>query len=97
MASALARPATTVGSQDAYPSLSLKAGALLESVARNHALADGNKRTAWAVTAVFLWLNGFKHDFDTESGLELVVGVAAGTIPLEESAQTIAAHLVREP
>jgi death-on-curing protein len=30
----------------------------LHSVARNHALIDGNKRTAWLVMRVFLRLNG---------------------------------------
>ncbi|MDJ0358537.1 hypothetical protein [Paenarthrobacter sp. PH39-S1] len=34
LASALARPATTVMGADAYPGLSLKIAALLESVAR---------------------------------------------------------------
>ncbi len=36
--SALARPRTSVFGQDAYPSLHLKAAALLHSLARNHAL-----------------------------------------------------------
>lgn len=94
LASALARPATTIGGSDAYPTLALKAAALLESVTRNHALADGNKRTAWAVTIIFLWLNGFEHDFDTESGFALAVGVANGSISLEESEVSIAAHLI---
>lgn len=47
LASALARPATTVTGTEAYPQLALKAAALLESVARFHPLIDGNKRTAW--------------------------------------------------
>ncbi|NED04867.1 toxin, partial [Streptomyces sp. SID6648] len=35
-----------------------KAAALLHSVARNHALIDGNKRTAWLAMRVFLRFNG---------------------------------------
>ena len=39
--SALARPRATVFGSDAYPSLDAKAAALLHSLARNHALVDG--------------------------------------------------------
>jgi hypothetical protein len=40
LASALARPATTVMGAEAYPDLAMKAAALLESVARFHAPID---------------------------------------------------------
>ena len=33
-------------------------GALLQSIALNHALIDGNKRLAWVAARVFLDLNG---------------------------------------
>ncbi|MCF3141620.1 MULTISPECIES: Fic family protein [unclassified Paenarthrobacter] len=42
LASALARPATTVMGAEAYGDLATKAAALLESVARFHPLSDGN-------------------------------------------------------
>jgi len=58
--SALARPQSTVFGADAYPTLHTKAAALLHSLARNHALVDGNKRLAWAATAVFLGINGHR-------------------------------------
>lgn len=46
LASAAARPATTVSGSDAYPTFAEKAAALMHSLARNHALVDGNKRLA---------------------------------------------------
>lgn len=94
LASALARPATTVLGADAYDTLELKAAALLESLARNHALIDGNKRTAWTMTVLFLWINGYRHDMDTDTAFDLVVGVAAGEHDLAHTAQIIRAHLV---
>ena len=94
LASALARPGTTVLGTDAYPDLALKAAALLDSVARFHPLLDGNKRTAWTLMVSFLWINGCKHDFSTDEGFDLILGVAAGNIGLEQSAQAIAAHIV---
>jgi death-on-curing protein len=95
LASALTRPATTVLGTEAYPRLPMKAAALLESVARFHPLVDGNKRTAWTLMVLMLWINGYRHDFSTDAALDLVVGVAAGEISLDVSAGLIAMHLVR--
>ncbi|MGO4470715.1 type II toxin-antitoxin system death-on-curing family toxin [Arthrobacter sp. M-10] len=95
LASALARPATTVMGVEAYPQLAMKAAALLESVARFHPLIDGNKRTAWTLMVLLLWINGYRHDFGTDEGFNLVVGVAAGDIDLQGSAVLIEKHLIR--
>ena len=94
LGSALARPATTVMGAEAYPELAVKAAALLESVARFHPLIDGNKRTAWTLMVLLLWINGYRHDFTTDEGFDLVVGVAAGTIDLPNAAAEISRHLV---
>ena len=94
LASALARPATTIMGAEAYADLAMKAAALLESVARFHPLIDGNKRTAWTLMVLLLWINGYRHDFTTDEGFELVVGVAAGKIELRDSAAEISKHLV---
>jgi len=94
LASALARPATTVMGAEAYPELAVKAAALLESVARFHPLIDGNKRTAWTLMVLLLWINGYGHGFTTDEGFDLVVGVAAGTVDLLDSAAEISRHMV---
>lgn len=94
LASAIARPATSLFGADAYPELELKAAALLESLARNHPLADGNKRTAWTLTMLFLWINEFKHDFGTDESYDLVIGVASGAVEMAESSSALARHLV---
>lgn len=57
--SAVERSKATYDGKDLYPTLFLKAGALLQSICLNHAFTDGNKRTAWAVTHKFLWMNGY--------------------------------------
>ncbi|MQY19447.1 Toxin Doc [Nocardia sp. RB20] len=78
--SALARPQSSVFGQDAYPDVWQKAAALMESLARNHALVDGNKRISWYATWVFLQLNGHKLDanFDVDSAEEFVLEVCQG-------------------
>ena len=46
--SALGRPQATAFGADAYADIHEKAAALLHSLARNHALVDGNKHLALA-------------------------------------------------
>ena len=52
---ALFRPQT-----EHYPSLIDEAAALWESLSQNHPFVDGNKRTAFAATYVFLLINGLR-------------------------------------
>ena len=76
--SAVARPQSTVYGVDAYPDLYTKAAALLQSLARNHALVDGNKRTAWAAAWTFLYINGIElaPDFDVDAAERFMYDVA---------------------
>lgn len=76
--SALARPKATAFGADAYVSLEEKAAALLHSLARNHALVDGNKRLALAGTIAFLGVNGYRLTLSNDQAYELVMSVAAG-------------------
>ena len=78
--SALARPRMTAFGDDAYPTLHTKAAALLHSLTKNHALVDGNKRLAWAATAVFLGINGHRVVATQDEVVDLVVAVADGTL-----------------
>jgi death-on-curing protein len=87
--SAAARPRTTVFGEDAYPTLELKAAALLHSVCGNHALVDGNKRLAWLSALVFLDLNGVTIEMPDEVAFDLVMGVAEGRLGVPEIAEAL--------
>jgi death-on-curing protein len=78
--SALARPQATAFGEDAYATLEEKAAALLHSLARNHALVDGNKRLALAGTIAFLGVNGRRLTLTNDQAYELVMDVAAGEL-----------------
>ncbi len=78
--SALARPQATAFGEDAYAGLDEKAAALLHSLARNHALVDGNKRLALAATIAFLGLNGRRLTLTNDQAYELIMDVAAGRL-----------------
>jgi death-on-curing protein len=94
LASALARRATAVMGAEVYPGLALKAAVVLESVTRFHPLIAGNKGTGWTLMVLTLWINGYRHDFSTDEAFDLVLGVAAGSIELQECATVITGHLV---
>lgn len=89
LASAVARPASSAFGQDAYPTIALKAAALLHSIGRNHALVDGNKRLGWLATVVFLDLNGQSPCLPPDAAFDLVMDVAQGTIDVEEIAERL--------
>lgn len=91
--SAAARPGTQVGGTDAYPDLLTKAAALLHSLARNHALLDGNKRLALAGTIVFLGINGTRLVATNDDAYELIMDVAAGRVDDVESIRDRLSHL----
>ncbi|MFZ2058303.1 MAG: type II toxin-antitoxin system death-on-curing family toxin [Acidimicrobiales bacterium] len=82
--SAAARPRASAFAEDAYPTLELKAAALLHSLTRNHPLVDGNKRLSWLAVVVFLDLNGCEVTLSHEEAFQLVMDVACGDIELEE-------------
>lgn len=90
---AIARPQSTVFGVDAYPTLLEKAAALLHSIARNHALVDGNKRTAWAATWLFLGYNGIRlqRGFDVDSAEALMNDTATGAHDVASIAAALAA------
>ncbi len=88
--SALARPRARAFGSDAYPELHTKAAALLDSVAGNHGLVDGNKRLALAATIAFLGINGWRLTLTNDEAYELVMAVASGDL---DDLQTIADSL----
>jgi death-on-curing protein len=77
--SAVARPAASMFGTEAYPTLDLKAAALLDSVVNNHALVDGNKRLGLIAVATFYELNGFDFDAPLDDVYDLVISVADGS------------------
>ena len=89
------RPQATAFGQEAYPTLSQKAAALLDAVVRHHALVDGNQRLGWAAAVVFYDLNGFDLDLPgVDEAVELVIAVAAGHLEQDKLAEQLASWAV---
>ena len=64
---------------------------MLHSLARNHALVEGNKRLAWPTMRTFLPLNGRDVTLSVDAAEALFVGAADGSLDVEAIA-----GLVRE-
>ena len=93
------RPQTTLMGQDAYPSTVAKAAALLESLTKNHALIDGNKRLAWAACSVFLALGALtiQETVSNDDVYELVIAVASSYVTLEGICATLTKWTATRP
>ena len=92
--SALARPKTTLFGEDAYPTLELKAVAMVHSIIKNHAMVDGNKRTSWFMLSSFLYINGYFIEMTADEGMEFTLGIATDKLSLAEAAAMIRKHMV---
>ena len=56
-----------------YGTLSLQGAALLQSLCQNHGFVDGNKRVAFACTAIFLRMNGYRLRVEAAEGESFIV------------------------
>ena len=90
--SALGRPQASAFGEDAYRGIHEKAAALLHSLARNHALVDGNKRLSLAATIAFYGMNGLRLTLSNDEAYDLVMRVATGEL---NDVPTIAEELER--
>lgn len=88
--SAIHRLRVSVFGRDAYPGLDDKAAVLLESLLRNHALVDGNKRLGWLSVVVFFGLNNVNLEAPDDDAYDVVIGVASGTANYHEVATRLA-------
>ena len=93
LAAAAGRPRVTVLGDDAYPTFTEKAAALLHSLVRNHALVDGNKRLAWSATRIFCVLNGQDLTYSVDEAEDMMLSAAAGQLDVPGIADWLAARL----
>jgi death on curing protein len=77
---AAARPQASAFGEDAYPTLELKAAALVHSLVSNHALVDGNKRLGLSGLITFLGVNGRRITLTEQEAYEFIVDLASGAL-----------------
>nr|WP_323368234.1 type II toxin-antitoxin system death-on-curing family toxin [Bacillus thuringiensis] len=82
--SAIYRPQQTVAQEDAYPTIFHKATALFESLAKNHAFYNANKRTALACLEMFLLYNEYELKMSEQESSDFTVNVVEQRLSFEE-------------
>ena len=90
--SAVMRPQATFGGDDLYPTIELKAAALVQSLLLNHVFVDGNKRTALATLEYFLYLNGIEIEATQREKVDFTLWAENEKPKLEQIATWIKKH-----
>ena len=90
--SACMRPQATFGGKQLYNTLFQKTAVLFESLARNHAFLDGNKRTAVTATAYFLHKNDYTLTATNKELVDVALNVATGTMEANDIADWLKKH-----
>jgi len=72
----LERAMTYIYDFEPFPKLFLKAAAILYSFITFHPFVDGNKRTAFETTKIFLRLNGYELVVPTKEGVDFTRAIA---------------------
>jgi death-on-curing protein len=94
LASALARPKQLFAYGGAEATLPRLAAAYAYGIARNHPFVDGNKRTAFVVSLLFLRSNGLNLEATQVEKYEVFMALAAGDLDETALAVWITKHAV---
>ena len=90
--SAVSRPQASFGGEDLYPTIFLKAGALVHSLLRNHAFVDGNKRTSMFSAMTFFELNGYIFEAKQKEVVNFALKVENEKLSVEQIAKWFEQH-----
>lgn len=69
------QPKQVLFGHELYPSIWLKAAFILQKITKKHIFADGNKRTAYVATKLFLKKNGYHLKMTKQEGIVLMLDV----------------------
>jgi death-on-curing protein len=92
LASAVGRPQASFGGQDLYPTVFDKAGALLDSLVRNHPFVDGNKRVGIAAAGLFLLRNSVRLTASNAELEQFTLQVARSEASMEQMVAWLKRH-----
>lgn len=90
--SAINRPRQTLFESDTSPTIYEKAAALTESLAKNHAFYNANKRTALASLIIFLKLNDYKWTMDVIKEQDFIVEIVTNVYTFSGIVSIIKEH-----
>jgi death on curing protein len=91
--SALARSRQLEAYGDRVPDIAALAASYAFGMAKNHAFLDGNKRTSFVVTRVFLILNGYDIVADDLNKLKVWLSLSDGSMSENDCAEWLRANI----
>ena len=92
--SAIFRPQSSFAGKDLYPNIFKEAGALWQSLTKNHGFIDGNKRTSSSATLMFLEINNLKLKYSHQELVEFAVNSENKNFSVEIIAAWLQAHTI---
>ncbi len=93
--SALARPQQHFAYSRAPDAIAL-AALYAAGIVQNHPFVDGNKRTGFLVSVLFLELNSYRFHASEEAAAQMMFALAAGTIKEQAFAAFLRANVTRK-
>ncbi len=90
--SAIERPKATFAEKDLYPTILLKAAAIIQSLIRSHPFDDGNKRTGYFSTLRFLNLNGYDLATSKREIIGFTVKIDVKRLQIEDVSSWLRKH-----
>ena len=80
---AIQRPYSTFDGKDLYPTIYDKAAALVESLVRNHAFIDGNKRIGYVMLRFFLIESGYDLSASQTDKYNFIIEISKGNLDFD--------------
>ena len=81
---AIQRPYSTFDGKDLYPTIYDKAAALVESLVKNHAFIDGNKRIGYVMLRFFLIESGYDLSASQTDKYNFIIGISKGDLDFKD-------------
>ena len=91
--SAIERPFSGLGQAEFYEKPEEKAGAILESIVKNHPFMDGKKRTGYVLMRLILMEYGKDVMATQDEKYNFIIDIATGLIDFEEIVTWIKAKI----
>ena len=69
------QPQMVVFGTELYPTIWVKAAYVMQKITKKHIFSDGNKRTAYVATKLFLMKNNYHLKVTKDKGIALMLGI----------------------
>lgn len=69
------QPQMVVFGTELYPTIWVKAAYVMQKITKKHIFSDGNKRTAYVATKLFLMKNDYHFKVTKDEGIALMLGI----------------------